>query len=122
VAKTPHELPAVHAAQRVVESRTLLKALRVDAANGFVTILTTHESSHYWSCDHSLQWSTSTDLVPTRPLNETDWKKLVFNLMFSAYVLLGLGDVPKVGKMICQYFCDVGLEETRRAMMVITKK
>jgi hypothetical protein len=61
-------------------------------------------------------------LVPTRPLKKIDSKKSMFTVMFSGYRLLALDDSAKRLNMNSHYFCDVVLEEARRAAMAITKK
>jgi hypothetical protein len=62
------------------------------------------------------------DLVPTRPLKRIDSQKSMFTVMFSGYRLLALDDSAKRLNMNSHYFCDVVLEEARRAVMAITKK
>jgi hypothetical protein len=48
----PHDLTEFQKAQRVKDSRGLLKALKVDAKNNFVNIITGDESWYYWSYEH----------------------------------------------------------------------
>jgi hypothetical protein len=43
-----HDLTEFHKAQRVKDSRGLLKALKVDAKNDFVNIITGDERWYYW--------------------------------------------------------------------------
>jgi hypothetical protein len=74
----PHELTVAQKGQRVADSRRLLQALRADAANEFGNIITADESWYYWSYEHSSQWSTSRDLVPTRTRKKIDSKKSMF--------------------------------------------
>jgi hypothetical protein len=115
----PHTLTGAQKRDRVADSRRLLTALRADAANGFVNIITADESWYYWSYSHSSQWSTSRDLVPTRPIKKIDSKKSMFTLLFSGYGLLVLDSLPKGCKMNSQYFCDVVLGEAKRAVTTI---
>jgi hypothetical protein len=118
----PPEQTAAQKAQRVANSRKLLRVLRVEAANGVVNIITGDESWYYWSYDHSSQWNTSRDLVPTRRLMTIDSKKLLFIVIFSGYGLLALGDLPKGLKMNSQYFWDAVLEEVGGVVTAITKE
>jgi hypothetical protein len=46
----------------------------------------------------------------------------MFTVIFSSYGLLALHDFPKGLKVNRQYFCDVVLEEARRAVSANTKK
>jgi hypothetical protein len=109
-------------AQQVVDSRKLFRVLRVDPANAFVNLITADESWYYWSYDQSSQWNISRDLVQTRQFKTINSEKPMFTVVFSCYKLLALDNVPKWLKVNNQYFCDVILEETRRAVIIITKK
>jgi hypothetical protein len=116
------DLTEFQKAQRVKDSRGILKALKVDAKNNFVHIITGDESWYSWSSEHHSQWSTSRATVPTRTLPRIDTKKSMFTLIFSGYGLLTLYQLPKGQKMNSQYLCDVVLQETREALTVIPKK
>jgi hypothetical protein len=70
----PHDVTESQKAQRVKDSRGLLKVLKVDAKNDFVDITTGDESWYYWSYEHHSQWSTSRATVPTRTLQKIDTK------------------------------------------------
>jgi hypothetical protein len=102
-----HDLTEFQKALRIKDSRGFLKALKVDATNNFVNIITGDESSYYWSYEHQLQWSASRATVPTRTLQKIDTKKSMFTLIFNGYGLLKLNQLPKGQKMNSQYFCDV---------------
>jgi hypothetical protein len=67
-----HDLTEFQKAQRVKVSRGLLKALKVDATNNFVNIITGDESWYYWSYEHESQESTSRAPVPTWTLQKID--------------------------------------------------
>jgi hypothetical protein len=88
----------------------LQMALRGDAANGFVNIMTVKVSWDHWSHDYSSQWSTSRDQVPTRELKKIDSQKFMVTLGFNGHGQLALDNLAKRCKMKSQYFCDVVLE------------
>jgi hypothetical protein len=117
-----HEPTAAQKAQRVVDSQKWLRVLRADAANGFVNKTTADENLPDWSYDHSLQWNTPRDLVPTRALKKTDSHRSMLTVVFNGYGLFALDDLPKGLKMNSQFFCVVVLEEARQAAMAITKE
>jgi histone-lysine N-methyltransferase SETMAR len=118
----PHDLTDFHKAQRVQDSRRLLKALKVDAKDNFVKSITGDESWYYWSYEHQSQWSTSRATVPTRTFQKIDTTKSMFTFIFSGYGLLTLNQFPKGQKMNSQYFCDVVLQETKEALTSIPGK
>jgi hypothetical protein len=78
----PHDLTESQKAQSVKDSRMLLKALKADAKNNFVNIITGDESWYYWSYEYQSQWSTSRDTVPTRTLHKIDSKKSMCTLIY----------------------------------------
>jgi hypothetical protein len=91
----PHALTSTHEPQCVDDSRIFLKALKADAKNGFVNLITTDESWYYWYYEHTLQWTTLRDLVPPRTLKKIDSKESMFTLVFSGNLLLALTILPK---------------------------
>jgi hypothetical protein len=117
-----HDLTEFQKAQRVKDSRGLLKALKVDAKNKFVNIITGDESWYYCSHEHQSQWSISRATVPTRTFHKIDITKSMFTRIFSGHGLLTLNQLPKGQKMNGQYFCDVVLQETREALTSIPEK
>ena len=118
----PHVLGIDQKRERVTESQKLLEALKADAPNEFANIITGDESWYYWSYDHSSQWSTSRDLVPTRALKKIDSKKSMFTLIFSGLGLLLLDILPKGCNMNSHYFCDTILEGTNKAVASFPEK
>jgi hypothetical protein len=118
----PHELTVAQKRQRIADSRRLFQSLIADGPNEFTNIITVDESWYYWVYQHSSQWSTSRDLVPTRTLQKIDSKKSMFPLIFGGHGLLTLDELPKWCKMNSQYFCDVVLEGAKRSVTAITGK
>jgi hypothetical protein len=100
----------------------LQMALRGDAANGFVNIMTVNESWYHWSHDYSSQWSTSRDQVPTQELKKIDSQKFMVTLRFSGHGQLALDNLAKRCKMNSQYFCDVVLEGAKWTVTGMTRE
>jgi hypothetical protein len=91
----PHELTVAEKHKRVADSWILLQTRIADAPNEFTNIITADESWHHWFYQHSSEWSTSRDLVPTRTLQKIDSKKSMFPLIFSGHGLLALDKLPE---------------------------
>jgi hypothetical protein len=51
-----------------------------------------------------------------------DSKKSMLTFVFNGYGISALDDLPKGIDMNSHYFCHIVLEESRRAVIIITKK
>jgi hypothetical protein len=99
-----------------------LKALKADAKNNFINIITADESWYDWSYEYQSQWSISRATVPTRTLQKTDAKKSMLTLLLSGLRILTLDQLRKGQNLSRQPFVMLFSERLKKRLHLFLRK
>jgi hypothetical protein len=86
----PYDLSATDKAKRVVDTRTLLQALRDDQSQNFSHIMNGDESWFYYNYESPTMFACARDEVVSRVLPTIRSKKVMVTIFFTANRLVKL--------------------------------